>query len=304
MPGAHPSIDPRTPVIIGVGQILNRVDQGSEPCEPAALMTQALLAAQADSGVNDALTSAQVIAAVPTLTWRYSNPAALVREQLGCSAAQTWYATVGGNTPQSMMNRLAGSIAAGQIDLALLCGGEAGKSRSMAKKLGRELDWTRQSAQEVPDWMDESAFLMGHPSEMERGIVMPLQVYPLFENALWQDSGRSMEEHLQHVGTIWAGFSRVAEQNQYAWNQTAFTADEITTPSAENRMIGYPYTKRMVSNPDVDMASGIILCSVERARSLGVSADKWIFVHAGTEAKDRSLTERKNFFSSAAMNIA
>ena len=98
MSEASSSLDPRTPVIIGVGQILNRVDQGANLYEPAALMTQALLAAQADSGAEAALASAQVVAAVPTISWRYSNPGALVREQLGCVDAKTWYATVGGNT--------------------------------------------------------------------------------------------------------------------------------------------------------------------------------------------------------------
>ena len=188
MSEASSSLDPRTPVIIGVGQILNRVDQGSDPYEPAKLMAQALLAAQTDSGADAVLASAQVVAAVPTISWRYSNPGALVREQLGCVDAKTWYATVGGNTPQSMVNRLAAAISAGEFDLALLCGGESGKSRSAAKKLGLELDWTNQSPDETPDWMDESPFFMGHPSEAARGILMPLQVYPLFENALWQDS--------------------------------------------------------------------------------------------------------------------
>ena len=73
MSEASSSLDPRTPVIIGVGQILNRVDQGSDPYEPAKLMTQALLAAQADSGADAVLASAQVVAAVPTISWRYSN---------------------------------------------------------------------------------------------------------------------------------------------------------------------------------------------------------------------------------------
>ncbi|MEI7885972.1 MAG: acetyl-CoA acetyltransferase [Actinomycetes bacterium] len=304
MPATHSSLDPRTPVIIGCGQVLNRVDQGAEPCEPAALMVQALLAAESDSGASGVLAEAQVVAAVPTLSWRYSDPAAVVRGRIGCSTAQTWSATVGGNTPQSMLNRLCSFIAAGDLDLAVLCGGEAGKSRSAAKKAGIELDWARQDADLAPDWMDESPFLMGHPSEAARGILMPLQVYPLFENALWQDSGLNIEEHLETVGQIWAGFSQVAEQNPYAWNRISYTAEQITTPTAENRMIGYPYTKRMVSNPDVDMASGLILCSVERARALGVPTDRWVFVHAGTDAKDRNLTERNNFYSSPAMSVA
>ena len=62
---------------------------------------------------------------------------------------------------------------------------------------------------------------MAHPVEVERGILMPTQTYPLFENALWHDSGRTLEEHLAVVGEMWAGFSRVAAPNPYAWRQQA-----------------------------------------------------------------------------------
>lgn len=298
------AIDPRTPVVIGVGQYLNRVDRGADPVEPVELMAEALRAAAADTGVAGTLAAAQVIAAVPTISWRYRDPAALVRDRVGSPDAHTWYATVGGNTPQSMLNRLAAQISCGELDLAVLCGGEAGRSRSAAKRDGHELHWTRQSDEVHPDWMDESPFFMGGPAEAARGIFMPLQAYPLFENALWHESGRTLEEHLAVVGEIWAGFSRVAETNPYAWRRDTFTAAEITTPTPENRMIGFPYTKRMVSNPDVDMASGTIICSVERARSLGVSSDRWVFLRAGTDGKDRMMSERLDFHSSPAIGTA
>jgi acetyl-CoA C-acetyltransferase len=297
-------VDPRSPVIIGVGQHLQRVDRGDEPQEPVELMIEALRAAETDAGVGGLLAAAQVIAAVPTISWRYRDPAALVRDRVGADDARTWYATVGGNTPQSMVNRLAASIAAGELDLALLCGGESVKSRGRAKRDDVELDWTRQGDDVHPDWTDESPFFMGGPAEAARGIFMPLQAYPLFENALWHDSGRTLEQHLAAVGEIWAGFSRVAERNPYAWRRESFTASEITTPGPDNRMIGFPYTKRMVSNPDVDMASGLIMCSVATARELGVSSDRWVFVHAGTDGKDRMMSERADFVSSPAIRIA
>ncbi|CAN5611032.1 hypothetical protein BH10ACT3_BH10ACT3_21420 [soil metagenome] len=129
--------DSRTPVIIGVGQFLNRVDRGAAPLEPVELMAEALRLAKADTGVSGVLSAAHVIAAVPTISWRYQDPAALVRDRVGSPEAHTWYATVGGNTPQSMMNRLAVAITAGELDLALLCGGESVRSRSLAKRDGR-----------------------------------------------------------------------------------------------------------------------------------------------------------------------
>ena len=41
----------RTPIIVGVGQINQRVDEGAESIEPAALMANALRLAADDSGV-------------------------------------------------------------------------------------------------------------------------------------------------------------------------------------------------------------------------------------------------------------
>jgi acetyl-CoA C-acetyltransferase len=298
------SLDPRSPVVIGVGQFLNRVDQGADPQEPVALMVEALRLAEADTGVGGVLRAAQVVAAVPTISWRYRDPGALVRAAVGAPDARTWYATVGGNTPQSMVNRLATSIAAGELDLALLCGGESVKSRGAAKRDGRGLDWTHQGDDVAPDWTDESPFFMGGPAEAARNIFMPLQAYPLFENALWHESGRSLDEHLAVVGRIWSGFSQVAAANPHAWRRESYTAAQITTPTEANRMVGFPYTKRMVSNPDVDMASGLVICSVERARALGVPRDRWVFVHAGTDGKDRMMSERADFVSSPAIRIA
>src|SRR5690606_32700842 len=130
---------------------------------------------------------------------------------------------------------------------------------------GLALDWSVQDDSVAPTWMDESPFIMAGPGEIARNIVMPLQAYPLFENALWHHSGRTLDDHLSAVGELWAGFSRVAEANPFAWIRQAFTGSEITTATDDNRMVGWPYTKRMVSNPDVNMASAAIICSVQRA---------------------------------------
>lgn len=295
------SPSPRTPVVVGVGQFLNRDEPGREPVD---LMEEALRIAQRDSGVADILSRADTVAVVPTFSWRYSDPGRVIRERIGAPDARTWYSSMGGNTPQMMVNRLAAEIQAGRAEVGVVCGGEAVRSRRLAKAAGGDVDWSRQSRDLEPDWLDDSPFMMGHPSEMARGIGMPTQTYPLFENALWHASGRTLEEHLEFVGRLWAGFSRVAATNPYAWRQVEYTAAEITTPTDDNRLVGFPYTKRMVSNPDVDMASGLVMCSYEHAVALGVSSDRMVFLHAGTDGKDRSLTERPDHVSSAAIRVA
>src|SRR5690606_31422716 len=76
------------------------------------------------------------------------------------------------------------------------------------------------------------------------------------------------------------------------------------TLSAQIRLVGFPYTKRMVSNPDVDMSSALVMCSYGRARELGVPADRLVFLHAGTDGVDRTVSERPDHVSSAAIRIA
>ena len=287
--------------MVGVGQYLHRE---GDPLEPTDLMVEAVRRAEADAGLAGVAASADVVAAVPTFSWRYRDPGRLVADRVGATTARTWYVTVGGNSPQRLLNKLAVEIHEGRADLAVLCGGESVRSKQAAKRRGEQVTWTIQGEDVEPDWQDGAPFLMAHPVEVERGILMPTQTYPLFENALWHDSGRTLEEHLAVVGEMWAGFSRVAAANPYAWRQQAYTAAEITTPSAENRMVSFPYTKRMVSNPDVDMSSGLIVCSAQRAAELGIPRDRWVFLHAGTDGTDAKMSERVDFVSSASIGVA
>jgi acetyl-CoA C-acetyltransferase len=296
-----PPAGPRAPVIIGVGQFVDRDRGGREPVE---LMVDALREAEQDTGVHGVLSGVDTVAVVPTFSWRYRDPGRLVGERIGADQPDTWYANVGGNTPQMMLNRLALAIQGGKADLVALTGGESVRSRRLAKASGGDAEWPRQADDVAPTWFDDSPFLMGHPAEAARGIILPTQAYPLFENALWHRSGRTLDEHLGFVGELWAGFSRVAAKNPYAWRQEWFTGPQITTPSPDNRMVGFPYTKRMVSNPQVDMSTGLVMCSFERAREMGVAADRMVFVRAGTDGVDRTLSERTDYVSSPAIRIA
>jgi acetyl-CoA C-acetyltransferase len=61
----------------------------------------------------------------------------------------------------------------------------------------------------------------------------------------------------------------------------------------------------MNANPRVDMAAGLVLCSLETARSAGVPEEKLVFLHAATEANDSSyLSTRAELHRSPALRIA
>src|SRR3546814_676544 len=135
--------------------------------------------------------------------------------------------------------------------------------------------------------------------------MMPVQVYPLVEQAHRLKQGLTVDEQLVVASELWARFSDVAAANTHAWIQRSYTAEEIRTPSADKRWIGFPYTKLMNSNNAVEQGAGVILCSAERAEALGVPRDRWVFPHSGTDAHDHYfVSNRDDLGSSPAMRLA
>lgn len=100
----------------------------------------------------------------------------------------------------------------------------------------------------------------------------------------------------QTTGTLFGG-----NYVQYVVNHTA---EEIRTPTAGNRRISFPYTKLMNANVVVDMGAALIMCSVDKARKLGIPEHLWVYPHAGVEGNDHfSASVRENFHSSPAIRL-
>jgi len=292
------TLDPRTPVIVGVGQHLHRTDTIEETLSPAvealALMEQAVHAAAADAGL-DGPPAAQSVRVVQLLSWRYGNPARLLADRLGIAPDELALTTPGGNSPQALVNRTALDIQSGDLDVAVLVGGEAWRTRMRARRAGVDLDWPRADPDDAPLVLGED-FTMNLQEEIDRGVFMPVQVYPMFETALRAAAGRSIDDHRDHLGRLYSGLSNVAAGNPNAWIRDAKSAEEITTPTRTNRMIGLPYPKLLNSNNDVDMAAAVIMCSVEAARRLGVPEDRWVFPHAGTDCQEHNFVSHRDTF--------
>ncbi len=296
------TLDPRTPVLIGAGQFLHRAEGLDDALDPATLMVAAIERAAEDAGLRS-VPLVDSIRVVGLLSWRYGNPAHVVAGMLAQSPRELAYTTMGGNSPQSLLNATALEIQRGDLDIALLTGGESFRTRMKARAAGVELTWPKAPEDAVPRIIGED-LSMSHPAEQARGILMPVQVYPMFETAIRAAAGRTPDEHLAHVSELWSRFSEVAERNPNAWLRTALTPEEIRTPGPRNRMVGLPYTKSMNSNNDVDMAAALLMCSVERARALGVPEDLWVFPHAGTDCHEHQyVSNRWSFHETPAIEL-
>jgi acetyl-CoA C-acetyltransferase len=286
------ALDPRTPVIVGVGQLTLHTDTGEASLEPVDMMVEALRRAEADTGATGVLAAASSLAVVRMLSWKYSDPAALVAQRLGIGPLQTVGTAYGGNIPQTLLGRKASEIAAGEHDVVLLAGAEAWRTVTASRRDGTDLRWTVQPEELAPNAEVGGTFEASHPAETARGIRQPIQIYPLFENALRAKAGRSVADHQAHLGAFYSGFSETAIDNPYAWDRRGYSPDEIAVPAPKNRMVGFPYTKLMCSNEQVDESAAMILCSVERARALGIAQDRWVFPFGIAEAAAPLVSER------------
>jgi acetyl-CoA C-acetyltransferase len=294
------TLDPRTPIVVGVAQAKQRPHDPAQAREAVALMEQVVRAAAADAGAPG-LTARIGYVGVVQGAWRYSDPGRLIAERVGAAGARTAISANGGNTPQAYVNALAARIAAGQLDCAVVVGAETIWSRRRLRRAGLEVRTTEQSGV-VPDEQFGHDVGMSSPFEESRGLQAPVNFYPVFESAIRASRGETLDQHRHRVAELWARFNQVAVANDYAWIRTPMTAAEIREPSPTNRMIGFPYTKAMNSNWDLDQAAAVLICSVETAEAAGVSRDRWVFPWSGTDAHDTYfVSERRDLHSSPAI---
>ncbi|MHB8437602.1 MAG: acetyl-CoA acetyltransferase [Acidimicrobiales bacterium] len=307
------TLDPRTPVLVGVGQVLAPPDPDTpleQRAEPAALMTSALEAAAEDAGPGAGrrlLERAGSLRVMATLSWQYANPAALVARQLGIEPAELAVSAIGGNSPMTIAAASAAAIARGEHDVVLLTGAEAIYTRVSARRHPDRpvLPWTAQSPATTAPVLLGSDREPVTDTERGRGLDRPLRVFPLFASALRAAAGRTIDEDRHYVATLWSRFSEVAARNPYAWSRRAYSAEEIATASPDNRMISFPYPKRMNANDRVDMGAALVLCSIEAARDAGVADEMMVFPIAASDAHDHwFLSHRQNLHSSPAIRHA
>jgi acetyl-CoA C-acetyltransferase len=296
------TIPPRTPVLVGIAQVEQRERDPLKAREPLELMVEATQLAAEDAGSRALLERADAVRVIRGI-WPYKDPARVVAQRVGAAEAKTAITPYGGNFVQTALNRTALEIQSGAVDIAILTGGECGHTQARARKQGIKLKWSEAPGQ--PDLEIGKEVPMIHDAELKAGVRQPVQMYPVFENALRYARHETIPQHLERVSKLWAGFSAVAAKNPHAWIREAKTAEQIRTPGPDNRMVSFPYPKLMNSNNNVDQGAALILTSVETAQRLGIAREKWVFPWAGTDAHDfYYVSERDDLCSSPAIRFA
>jgi len=276
-----PELDPRTPVIVGVGVATQSVDEPGAGLEPIALMLDAVRAAAGDSG-SDAILAEVGRIAVPAGNWRYSDPGRLIAEAVGATGARTSLVQVG-IPQQTLFDDTYFAIRDGGLDVGLVVGGEAMRRATIARRAGIEATETEQTGV-APDDLQVPAGEIITKLEIEGGIASPMAPFAMIDTALRAAEGISIAEHRNQIARLYAGFSRVASTNPHAAFPTARTEAFLRDPSEKNRPMAFPYNKWHCAQMNVDQAAAILVCSLAAARRLGLDASRVVFPHVALES--------------------
>jgi acetyl-CoA C-acetyltransferase len=297
------TVDPRTPCLIGAAQ--RTVRPGDGPCpEPLVLWEDTARRAADDALAGHGgrvLAAADSLQVVYCMAWPYDAPVDRLAAALGIAPRHRLYSGIGGTTPQVLVQDAAEAILAGRCDVAVIAGAEALDTRRRARKAGERLPWSHR-APEPPPFPFEAPF---HPAEVAHDVFQAWLTFPVFDVARRARLGIPPADYAAAVGRLLSPFSEVAAANPYAWFPAAVPADVLATPTADNRVVGYPYTKRAISVMDVDMAATVIVASHAAADALGVPPERRVYLRGWCYATDPVyLAEHPDLSASPAMAAA
>lgn len=279
------------PVLLGQGEVTLKTKALNEAQEPLALMEIAARRALEDAGLAGALQHIDSLDVVAEYSWPYADAPAQLAQQLGIAPARLSYGEVGGESPLRFIHEAALRIQRGESRAALVVGAEAEYSVQAARKAGANLPWSPRSIAPLKrgvSWL--------HPLAVQLGVAAPPSVYPFFENASLAAWGQTPAQALQESGRLWADFSRVAQGNAAAWTRQAFTPEDITHVTPENRLIAWPYSVRVIANPQVNQGAAVLLMDAVLAQALGAAPEKFLYLQAGAAAAEpEDYLQRANY---------
>ena len=302
------SIDPRTPVLVGVGQFTERIDDPDYRGMSAVdLATEAARAAVADTGADHAAVARSIEVFAGLRQFEICTPFSApplgasdnylrsVAGRIGADPARAVLEPIGGNGPQKVVTESAAAIAAGEIEVALVLGSEAG---STAKYWGgpagegqAKPDFTEQVGGQLEDRGYGFEQYMSEYTATHGLTGAPVQ-YGLLDNARRARLGLGVDEYRREMAELFAPFSKVAAKNPFSSSPVERSVDEIITVTDENRMICDPYPRLLVARDTVNQGAAVLVMSVAAARRLGVPEEKWVYLHGHASQTEQDLLDR------------
>jgi len=295
---------PRTPVLIGVGQFSERLDEaGYQQRSPAELAAQAARAALDDSGTDASALAAAIDTIAVTRQFENSTPTAQaplgcstnlprsIGKRIGANPQRAVLEVTGGQSPQHLVNEFAHEIAEGRAGVVLLAGAEAISTQRHFQDKQPRPDFSESPDGSLEDRGYGLGALLSRQAQTHGLTGMP-GYHGLLDNARRARLKRSLADYRLDMGRLFAPFTRIAATNPHAAAPLERSAEELATPSARNRPIADPYLRDLVARDQVNQSAAVILTSVERARQLGIAPERWVFLHGHADLAERALLER------------
>ncbi len=296
------AVDPRVPCIIGVAQRTWHLDGEEQAPEPLAMQAEVVSAAMADAqATGDLAAAVDGLDVVHCMTWPYDDPAGRLADTVGINPARLNNAGMGGTMGQQLLGAAADRISTGESELQVVAGAEALDTKRRLKKAGERPSWSHRHP-EPPGMPFEAPF---HPAEIAHEVFQAWLTFAVRDIARRAALGTPPRDHRQALGELLAPMTEVAAANPYAWFPRERSASGLITPTAGNRMVGYPYTKTMVAVMDVDMAAAAVISSWQEADRLGVPLDRRVPLRGWCHATDSTyVAEHPDLARSPAMAAA
>ncbi|MEV6490981.1 acetyl-CoA acetyltransferase [Actinoplanes sp. NPDC051633] len=306
----------RTPVIVGVGEVSERLDgPGYRRRSPVDLAADAAREALVDTGLPAGILAAVIdtVAGVPQFEisipgataplGRSGNYPRSVAARIGARPRRAILAAPGGQGPQQLVNELAATIAAGDAEVVLLFGGEAMSTAARYAGAEDRPDWTEHAD---GDLEERGSDLRGvrTPHLTAHGMVGAPVQYAMIDNARRARLGLSRAEYAAEIGRLFAPFTRVAAAHPHAAAPVERTAAELTVPTAANRPIADPYTRYVVAREKVNQGAAVLLMSAHAAGRFGIPPARQVLLAGHADLRERELLERADLSTSPAAAMA
>jgi acetyl-CoA C-acetyltransferase len=313
---SQPPVDPRTPVIVGVGQASERLGApGYQRRSPVDLAAAAAAEALADTGADPAAVAAAIDTVAGVRQFENSVPGARaplgrsdnyprsVAGRIGASPARAVLEVTGGQAPQHLVNEMAAVIAGGGSEVTLIFGSEAISTIEHDAKAEDRPDFTEHPGGSLED---RGYGLRGLISInlSAHGLTDGPSQYALMENARRARLKQTREEYAAAMGELFAPFTRVAAANPHASAPVERSAAELVTPTEANRLIADPYTRYIVAREKVNQGAAVLLMSAAAADRLGVPPSRRVYLHGHADLKERAFMDRADLSVSPAAVLA
>lgn len=309
-------VDPRTPVIVGVGQFTERLgDAGYRGMSSVDLAAAATRAALENTDADATAVARSIDVFVGLRQFEICTPFSeaplgcsdnyvrSVAARVGADPARAVLEPLGGHGSQKVVTEFAGAIAAGHAEVVLVLGSENGSTLRYFADRDDKPDHSEQVGGQLEDrgygfdqYMNEYTATHGLTGA-------PVQ-YGLLDNARRARLGVSVDDYRQAMAELFAPFSKVAAKNPYSSAPTERSADELATVTAANRMICDPYPRLMVARDQVNQGAAILVMSVAAAQRLGVPEEKWVYLRGHADMVEQPLLDRADLSTSASAELA